>query len=194
MDFKSTNEEGVGEVMAAPKAEVESMKDVDKSLVSLKVPRRFAKRLESVEWREFRLKTRLMPSGYRITLAFVAVGNRIIFGASACSPGDFFVKSSAFNRAIGRARQTAFLVLTASQGTGSTSLLFDRKARLRRDVVYYSADPSNREELLAYAKSKAVSLYDLVASNAERNSVLFDCSILQRQHGNRFKITVSDAK
>lgn len=84
----------------------------EKSLVSHKIPRRFGREKDTfLAWHEFRLKTRLMPNGYRVTLAAVQTASRIVLGASACSPLDKFGMEHAYNLALGRARQQAWQVV-----------------------------------------------------------------------------------
>lgn len=167
---------------------------IDKSKVTVKVPKRLSKAHEYIEWSEFKLQTRRMPNGYTVTLAFIQIGNKLIFGASACSPYDTFIKASAYNRAIGRARQFAFQLLTGKTISKSMrSLLYDPEVAQLRNLAYFTA-PDDGRLVIAMAKL-AVShhdLYALVARNAERNALLSEIAILRRDFGYRFDITVGD--
>lgn len=167
---------------------------IDKSKVTVKVPKRLSKSHEYIEWREFKLPTRRMPNGYRVTLAFIQIGNKLIFGASACSPLDEFVKASAYNRAIGRARQFAFLLLTGKTMSKSVgTLLYDPNCGQIRNLAYITG--ADEAKLILGLGKIAVSqrdLYSLVARNAERKALLSEISALRRDHGNRFDILVGD--
>lgn len=184
--------DGVTDNTKAMQALADSL--IDKSKVTVKVPKRLSKSHEYVQWREFKLQTRKMPNGYWVTLAFIQVGNKLIFGASACSPYDEFVKGSAYNRAIGRARQFAFLLLTGKTiSKGMRSLLYDPEVAQLRNLAYITG-PDDPKFVLGLAKIALTQhdLYALVARNAERNALLYETARLRRLHGYRFDITVGD--
>lgn len=167
---------------------------IDKSKVTVKVPKRLSKAHEYIEWSEFKLQTRRMPNGYTVTLAFIQIGNKLIFGASACSPYDTFIKASAYNRAIGRARQFAFQLLTGKRiSKNMRSLLYDPEAAQLQNLAYFNTVTDNN--LIIEMAKKCVSmkdLYALVARNAERNGLLSEIATLRRDFGYRFDITVGD--
>jgi hypothetical protein len=89
-----------------------------KFVQALALPKRYRKPgIDKIEVIEYNLRSKLMPNGYWITLAGVVIPSIevIVFGASACSPLDAALtmdwhefRADAANRALGRARQTAF--------------------------------------------------------------------------------------
>ncbi len=164
---------------------------VDRSKVTIKLPKRYNAGGAFIEWQEFKVQTRRMPNGYSVTLAAVFTGNRIVFGASACAPDDYFVQSQAENRSMGRARQRTFEILTNRRHSGKT-LLENHSNGDEMDFFYYDG-PDDREQIMKEIREFAGEAYGLVAINAERQSILREISEIRRQHDNRFDFKIEMA-
>lgn len=174
-------------------SESDLKKDIaDKSKVTVRVPKRLWKGNSPgyVEWREFRLKSRLMPNGYWVTLAAVQTYNRIVFGASACSPHDVFDSDSAYPRAIGRARQRSFLV----EARGLPYSLVDLDIDIPTTQIYDGPDDRSAVRSMVHGCVEALHLYDVVARNAERKAIISDIKALREHYGYRFDIKLGDAE
>lgn len=162
----------------------------DKAIVTIEIPKRL--RVEGgtkyAQWREYKFKTRLMPNGYRVTLAAVMTDNYLYFGASACAPDDCFDEKSAHPRALGRARQTALLITNGHPVVGRYTLLSNDRSEVG-GVFYLNVQDSietKRSEMYRVVGP----LYDIAASNAETRGVLKEVAYILQRHGGRFLINV----
>lgn len=157
---------------------------IDKSKVTVRVPKRLWKgnSAEYLDWQEFKFRTRLMPNGYRVTLACVKKEQCLYFGASACSPHDFFEPKSAYPRALGRARQLAFLANLPDHKLMPT-LLNDGG-----EPFYYLSVADPEEVKLKQMRSTADGLYAIACSNAEAKALDVELEEISRRYGNRYEI------
>lgn len=160
---------------------------IDKSKVTVRVPKRLWKgnSAEYLDWQEFKFKTRLMPNGYRVTLACVKMEGYLYFGASACSPHDFFERKSAYPRALGRARQLAFLANLPDHKEIST-ILNDGG-----EPVYYLSVSDPEAKKLTQMRSLAGSLYSVACGNAEEKALDVELAEISQRYGNRYTIEAS---
>lgn len=172
----------------------------DKSIVFVKVPKRLSGGAKLVkEWREFRLKSKLMPNGYRVTLAAVQTATHYVLGASACSPLDQFGMEHAYNMALGRARQQAFqveygkpLFVTLVMGTIPPSRISSGPTPMIHGGIIedgWGIFLSRPGQLTLKAQSEPV--YEVVARNAELMQVIEDLARIDKLHGYRFDLQLS---
>ena len=85
--------------------------------VLLPVPKKFQRSIGKIDIEviEFLFRTKLMPNGYKVTMAAiytVEAPHILAMGASACSPEDVLDRQEAAGRALGRARQQALYWIT----------------------------------------------------------------------------------
>jgi hypothetical protein len=166
-------------------AQVQSGK-TDRSTVTLEVPPKLWTYLhKTIEVHEFKLRARKMPNGYIVTLAAVCFQDKIVFGATACSPDDYFQADMAWARALGRARQTLF----ATENRG-----YDRVLSLteieQRQMPFRHTGTNDRTSLFESVYSKADWVYETVAANAETQAVMKAVAGLTRLFGKRYNFTV----
>lgn len=72
-----------------------------------------------VKWGEFVFRAVVdQKTGYRVTMAAIVDPEscRVFFGASACAPGDRLDRPEGAQRALGRARRQAMLIMTNNPG------------------------------------------------------------------------------
>ena len=128
---------------------------------------------------EFAFRSQRHPNGYYVTMAaiYLPTIDRLVFGASACSPEDSPSRVEAANRSIGRARQQAFWILA---GFKSRKSLIGPKGC---SELHYNMDsPSNAFNghntlhVLADRFAKAV------AANAELESLRLSLRKLAKKH------------
>jgi len=166
----------------------------DRSLVTVNVPKRLRGKFgnETLVWREFKLRTRLMPNGYRVTIAGICHRGRLFFAASACAPDDLFDRALAHSIALGRARQAAF------RCPSLYSLLCDENHENRSplDSSYSNSyhGPDEDHAVFEAIKANAVWLYPIAARNAEMKSLRVSLADLRRRYGKRFYIKAEFAK
>jgi hypothetical protein len=162
---------------------------VNKSTVTVEVPKKDRDVFGSkyVEWREYRFKTRTMPNRFIVTLAAVLDENYVYFGASVCSPYDVFEEKSAYPRALGRARQAAFLI--KANDCGNTATLLQEHEGEVGGVFYLSADELGNV-LKTRLRTMAEKMYPIAARNAEQRSIEVETIAIEQEHGGRFSILV----
>src|SRR3990167_8283962 len=121
---------------------------------------------------EFVFRSQLQPNGYYVTMAaiYLPTADRLVFGASACSPEDSLSRVEAANRSIGRARQQAFWILA---GFKSRKSLIGPEGSA---AIVYKLHSGIGVERLAGIFAKAV------AQNAELESLRCSLKNLAKKH------------
>lgn len=147
-------------------------------IITVRTPKKFRKANpelpETVEWSESLYRSRLHETGYRVTIAsvFIPSENVIVLGASACAPDDVwkFNAREAAGRALGRARQQAFLAIAGIKMRNDTLLGADLAFEVTDSLLALDsgAQESKFRELALYA-------VDTVAMRAE--SAAFNTAI-----------------
>ena len=147
-------------------------------IITVHLPEKFRKfnpsLQETIEWSESLYRTKTHKNGYKITIAsiFIPAQNIAVLGASACAPGDKFDSREAAGRALGRARQQAFLAVAGLKLRNDTLLGMDVAFEVTDS--WLKMEPDAREDKLRELAGRAV---DVVAMHAE--NVAFNEAILK---------------
>ena len=147
-------------------------------IITVQLPEKFRKfnpsLPETVEWSESLYRSKMHKNGYKITIAsiFIPAQGIVVLGASACAPDDKFDSREAAGRALGRARQQAFLAVAGLQLRNDTLLGMDVAFEVTDS--WLKMEPDAREGKLRELAGGAV---DAVAVHAE--NVAFNDAILR---------------
>lgn len=150
---------------------------------TLRVGRKGAKETVTVQWAEYTFRSQFIPRNkYWVTTACVIIPSRdkLVIGASACSPEDVFDRRQAGDRALGRARQVASWIVTGRKYWEGYHSLLGSAANAVND--FDVAKAANAGDILAQIENIVRSVELTVSRNAERVAFLAKVRRLKREY------------